>query len=475
MTPSFPLTRPYNPVPVGSQEQINPIHKLALFIWLVELAIFYSRFFDVIASGMHIPAAVLILLVVTSVMNGIILRGFANNAGKCLAIFSGWVGVTAVFGIWRGGSIPSMEALLFSLLYFSVVSGLIANFRQLRQTMSTLAGSLLVAALMGFVFGIYRTDRLLLAVGQYSDPNQYAMCLLIGIPLWWFIASLSENNLVKVLCYLCTLPMFVVFFKTGSRGGLLGLIGMLTLLFLQSSLSKKVMLVVFTVVGAFLVTLILPNYVQQRYKGAFEDASAVNLNALSAESIEYLKSDSESAAGRKALLFKSIEVTLRYPVFGVGPGNFPAIVFADAQKNRDHYSWLVTHNSYTQISSESGIPALLLFLGMLIYSFKNLNSVLRLTGPRSPNPKPELWKAAFYLRLSLTAICICIFFLSEGFTAEIYVLVGLSIALKRIQQFETANSAPLVVPAPVVVSGFKGRRPAIEYPQKPRFVRPNTL
>jgi len=271
--------------------------------------------------------------------------------------------------------------------------------------------------------------------------------------------------------------MFIAFFKTGSRGGLLGLVGMLALLFIQSSISKKVLLVGATTVGALVIGLTLPDYLVERYRSSFDNSPAPNFSSssLSSDSIEKLRSDSDSAAGRKALLIKSIEITFRFPLLGVGPGNFPAIVFADIQKNSGRYSWFVTHNSYTQISSESGIPALLMFLGMLGCAFANLQSVLRLTGPRSANPKPELWKAAFYLKLSLTAICICIFFLSEGFTAEIYVLVGLTIALKRAQELESSNTTPVATPAPAVIAGFTGRRPRMEYPERPRLARPYSI
>jgi len=54
-----------------------------------------------------------------------------------------------------------------------------------------------------------------------------------------------------------------------------------------------------------------------------------------------------SAQQRKELLFKSLKVTVRHPLFGVGPGNFEVVSGA----------WDVTHNSYTQISAEGGIPA----------------------------------------------------------------------------------------------------------------------
>ena len=72
-----------------------------------------------------------------------------------------------------------------------------------------------------------------------------------------------------------------------------------------------------------------------------------------------------SAEQRQHLFWRSLEVTLEHPLFGVGPGNFPII--SD--------SWLVTHNSYTQMSSEGGIPALVLYVMVLWAGFKNLKKL----------------------------------------------------------------------------------------------------
>ena len=56
-----------------------------------------------------------------------------------------------------------------------------------------------------------------------------------------------------------------------------------------------------------------------------------------------------STQDRQQLLWRSIEVTKEHPLFGVGPGNFAQL----------SGNWHVAHNSFTQMSSEGGIPALI--------------------------------------------------------------------------------------------------------------------
>jgi O-antigen ligase len=72
---------------------------------------------------------------------------------------------------------------------------------------------------------------------------------------------------------------------------------------------------------------------------------------------------------RQDLFWRSIDVTKAHPLFGVGPGNFQII----------SGSWHVSHNSFTQMSSEGGIPALILYVLILWCSFKNVRSARRLT------------------------------------------------------------------------------------------------
>ena len=70
----------------------------------------------------------------------------------------------------------------------------------------------------------------------------------------------------------------------------------------------------------------------------------------------------ESTQGRIFLLGRAITYTLEYPIFGVGLGNF--ININGTELGRPD-AWYATHNTFMQISSEAGIPALVFFLFLL--------------------------------------------------------------------------------------------------------------
>jgi len=446
-------------------ESVNPMQKFAIGVWLVELTIYFSRFFDQVAAGYHVPALVLFLLIFTSVMSGRLLKGFPSKAGRMMLMFWLWISFTTPLGIWRSNSLSLYAAFLVSLLYFAVISGVVASPKDLRQNMITLAIALLMAAGLSFVFGANRQERFELEVGTYHDPNQYAMCLLIGIPLWWYIAVSAKSAMVKMFAIACTIPIFFAFLRAGSRGGLLGLGAILFILFLQSSMPKKFALIAGISVAVLGAAALMPGYLKTRYMTSLgSDSVQVDDKAHT----EYLQADINSAQSRKLILIKSFEVTLEHPLMGVGLNNFPVAVYADAKQGGKRYDWLVTHNSYTQISTETGIPGLLIFLTMIFYAFQSLSQVHKLTGPRSAQPQPEIWNIAKYLRLSLAGACVCMFFLSVAFTPEIYVLVGLTIALERVARQQVG---PVTVAAPVgpQVGAQFAPRPRMPLPPRPPF------
>lgn len=475
MTPTFPIASqasPFNP-----SKEVNSAQKIALGILLLDLVIYFSRFLDEFHGGFHLPGVVFVLMVVTTLISGRVLKGLESRATLMLIAFVFWNMVASIFSIWRSYSVPVFETLLFSVAFYVAVAGLPSTLRHVHQILTALAISFLISAGLSSVFGTTRGGRMQLEIGNYHDPNQYAMCLLMGMPLWWYLASTAKNSFARAFCFLCTIPMFLIFIQTGSRGGLLGLFTILGFEFLFASVNKKVVLLVLAGLAAIVAFAVMPGYIKTRYL-TFFDSSAVDLQNQSDDVAFLLRADMDSAAGRKALLFKSVDITLHHPIAGVGPGNFPTEVFTLAQQSGENYAWFATHNSYTQISSETGIPGLLLFVSMILYGFRNLRIVLRQTGPRGTTPWPEMWSAAKYLRLSLMATSVCMFFLSSGYTCEMYVLVAVTISLERAMRNGAPEAVAVVSGPPSISAGFRQQKTQAPIPapvQKlkgPRWVGP---
>jgi O-antigen ligase len=146
---------------------------------------------------------------------------------------------------------------------------------------------------------------------------------------------------------------------------------------------------------------------------------------------------SESAADLSSLasqqqrqeLFKtSLRYTLMHPLLGVGPDQFSAAVEQDATRSGEHVPWLGTHNSYTQISSECGIPALFFYAAAIVLCLRsNLLLYLR------TRDRPAQAELAALSRSLLAGTClyaISAFFFHMAYSAHLPMLAGFTVALQ---------------------------------------------
>jgi len=165
-----------------------------------------------------------------------------------------------------------------------------------------------------------------------------------------------------------------------------------------------------------------------------------------------------SAENRWKLLRDGIYLTLKHPVFGVGPGDF-MVAQNDLALARGEFrgAWRVTHNTYIQISSEMGIPGLILYIVLLYQCFKPLNLIARSQYPGKEGS--DLRELARSLRATFVVLVTVITFGSFGYDTNIPMMAGLACALSLMaQRYLASLAAPLqVTPTPAVLA-----EPALE-------------
>jgi O-antigen ligase len=150
---------------------------------------------------------------------------------------------------------------------------------------------------------------------------------------------------------------------------------------------------------------------------------------------------SGSAQQRKELFFQSLKVTAQHPLFGVGPGNFVVVSGV----------WHVTHNSYTQISAEGGIPAFLLYLLIFWRGIGNLRDIRKY-----PKTGKRIRLFSMALEASLAAYLVGSFFASDAYQLFPYCLVAytsvLRLIVQRDRRVSSRTSYSHLTPTPVEVT-----------------------
>ena len=136
-------------------------------------------------------------------------------------------------------------------------------------------------------------------------------------------------------------------FRTGSRGAMIGFVAMVMVVFLRASMLGKVKIILAGVLFLGIVMTTMPGKLISRYKTVAEDEGCRRNGRRHGDSA------GTSTQSRKQLLRHSLIFTIQHPLFGVGPGMF--VVADDAYMKTLGFrrgTWLGTHNSYTQVSSE---------------------------------------------------------------------------------------------------------------------------
>jgi O-antigen ligase len=183
------------------------------------------------------------------------------------------------------------------------------------------------------------------------------------------------------------------------------------------------------VAAAVLALLLLPVLIPSHY--------GIRLAGIINPSMDPL--DKGSAEVRRQILIMSLKLTATHPLFGVGPGQFENIT----------QTWFLTHNTYTQLSSEVGIPGLILFVLILRQVFRNLRDVHKTERFRT-DPQVQIFTSA--LRASFAGYLVGAFFASYGYELFIYALVAFSGVLY------TACQEPLPTPKAKKITSFGGFR-----------------
>ncbi|HEU4795032.1 MAG TPA: O-antigen ligase family protein, partial [Pyrinomonadaceae bacterium] len=219
---------------------------------------------------------------------------------------------------------------------------------------------------------------------------------------------------IKKLLYFAMGGMFIAaVVVTFSRGGFLGLMVALLVLARKMGRKNKFLSTGALVVAISAVLIFAPGSYFGRISSIMN--SAADFTGSSSQRTEILK--------------RSFWVTLRYPLFGVGMGNFH---FKSVQE-------LVTHNAYTQVSSEMGIPALVIYLMFMIYPLRKLRRIEAETFDDPERRRFHYWSIG--VQASIIAYMVASFFASVAYYWYIYYLIGYAVAVRRLYYVEQVKNA----------------------------------
>jgi O-Antigen ligase len=377
---------------------------------------FATRLFHVKA---YISTVSWVFLPVLLLLSGNVFRAFRDPIGRLWALFLAWILLATPFSVWRGGSVTLLLDYIphgwIQLFYFAAFA---LSVRHLRRLMFFLIASdvlLLIDCIWG---GSMQTGRLEIPDSMFfRNSNDLSLQLLIAVTQ--FVYLLYQPRLWKRVAGGVGMAAALVFMlETGARGAFLAalVLGLAGLALTRHRI--RTMLWAAPVAAAAL--LIAPSGVFHRIELIGSQPDAVASDALDQDAMG-------SQTQRIALLRQSVKYAVLHPLLGVGPGQFAVAASEELTREGKQAPWLGTHNSYTEIASECGIPAFLLYSAVI---FLVLRSNLRIYRRTSTGDSDDVSALAFCLFASALAYAVDTLFFHVAYSSYLPAIAGMSIALR---------------------------------------------
>lgn len=300
---------------------------------------------------------------------------------------------------------PIMSYLSFLFMFF-VTMALIDSIPRLRYVVLSIIGALAIASLYllrewqkaGFREG-YRAGWVT------GDANYFGVNAILALMLAYYLLRTKLPFWQKAFCLGCAGLTALALAASESRGAFIGICVCAVFLFFRTK-RKLPFVVAALILGVLFV--VLPNSPLKRI--IHPQAGAIN-----------------STRAHEMLFYAGIKVFAEHPLVGVGLGNFKHTM--DLMGINAARGGYIAHDVYIEYAAEMGILAVLLFLGLLVSTYRSLGKVRKEARRR---------KDAFFfavtsgMQTGLIGFCVASLFLSAEYQKTFWIVIFLSACMPNL-------------------------------------------
>jgi O-antigen ligase len=343
-------------------------------------------------------------------------------ATKAVLALLGWMVLSVPGSLSPGTSLDTITGdFAKTVAMLLVVIGAVRGLRDVQRLAAVyLAAAATYAAVVIARFDLGGGESWRLGDLYYYDANDFATFAVSAMPLAVYFVHAARRRRSRVLAAaaLTTLALGLVW--SGSRGGFLALIAVAAFVLLRYHAIPVRWRIGATAVVAVVVMATASDRYWKQMGTIVEDA-------------DYNRTDE---SGRLQIWQRGIGYMLQYPLLGVGANNFGAAEgllspFAYRQQFGVGVRWNAAHNSFVQVGAELGVPGLVFLVAVIASALAALRAVGRRAaeGDAAAADGAPLAQA---LTASLAGFVVGAFFLSLAYSAMLYTLVALAVALRKV-------------------------------------------
>jgi O-antigen ligase len=420
---------PYVPLRSGQTDLVERKNPLALFLLSFYFFLLSSQANQFLGAyaGISFPlVAIVFSLLFLAYLSGENKLRFTASPFivPWTAMVLWWV-AASVLGMYPRRSTVFMltgYGLRIQILPF-IICAIGAEFFKLRKALAWVAPGLGVVLFFCFRAGQMQEGRFFLPNTSLANGNDLAMHIVLFGCLT--LVLLAGNRKARIFV-IAGMPLALYYvLKTGSRANMLTVITLALLGFLLLPARQKLAMAALALFLPLLVVPFLPGETTARLVSFF---SAPAEESADIHQAELISSALDSTNARIELQRRAIELTERHFMFGIGPQNFADAVEDMVRERGERKSgWQVAHNSYLEVSAETGIPGLIFYVWNILLCLKlNFVAFRRFRADKSA-AIPFL--VTFSLFMATFTYAFGIFFCTIPYDFQLALLVGLTASI----------------------------------------------
>jgi O-antigen ligase len=389
----------------------RPWIAVSVFFALVPLETLFVLQGSVTATVTKLAGAYLVFLVIITGSFKHIHDVFSNRMVLAMCLFGGITILSVMVSDDPSFSLPLLLTLSLSIVLCFVLILMIRDTKTLYiSTWALLMGGVIsIISPIFFQYGRATGYDLMRYGGLWGDQNEFAALLLVMIPLSVLNIIISRGKIYKTISIFMSAVLIIGVVLTYSRGGFLALCVMAVLGIFKVSTGRNRIKILAISIPCMIVACALIYYF-------FSTEIITRMETLSVLSSKETVAKDDSLRLRYYFYFElAPKIFSEYPILGVG---LRQIIL----HNPYHY---VTHNTYLEVLTATGIIGFIPFMLMIFLTWKELRTVEKSVGSEN-----------FYLRSYANALEI-------GFLG--YLFAGLFVSLDLNKMFWLTISTAAVV------------------------------
>jgi len=325
-------------------------------------------------------------------------------------------------GIWYLSHWLSYSSFL---MFFFITLAVVDTVSRVRWVVLSAIGSIALAS--AYVVRDWQVTHNLYADYRpgwiVGDPNYFTVDALLFTPVALLLLQQKQPRWQRLYCLGCLAITLAAVLFSASRGGFLGLVAACIFFLLKSEQRVRN----FILVCMTIAVLSLPMQISpvQRL-------------------LHPTHSDDDAQQTRLAVWSGGLKMIEDHPIFGVGLDNYRI-----ATQNYVNYGDIpagetgtrVAHNSYLEIAAEMGLPALFIFLGILVSSFRTLGRVYRAA---MSSGDEFLRRVALGMQAGILGAAVALVFVSGEYQKMFWFSIFISACLPQLVHSESTEAAVTV-------------------------------